>query len=547
MRRACLWTLLFSSPAFLATPPAQANDHDRSAPLYSTQIRFDADNEPMITVGIMDRQARITLSVDGDLKVLPEGPGGTELITRSERRWTVKLESSVPAVRIWRVVLARLPSDDLTAIQTVRRRWKDRGIATATTELGSTFGFFGKVMDTRSISILTESHFDTRQAALKAAAAFRTEHGIDTGVIPVLKERPHARLVLTDGKTRVRATDVLWLQPTGQQRSITVHDVEFGRGFSWHGREDRDYRGTLYVTVDPHGKLAVGNMVPAETMLRGIVPAEIYASAPPPALQAQAVAARAELLAKIGRRHLADPWLLCADVHCQVYAGNRKEDDRTDRAIKATRGRMLFADGDLVDTVYSSNCGGHTEHNENSWSHMHPNQTLRGRVDGDHPLGEPTEQNVHAFVNSKPPAFCNNRYSKHTYRWTKRVAVDTMRKGLRAQNKDVGVPRRIEVLKRGVSGRILRVRVYGTLNRQTVVDGELNIRKAFGGLRSSLFVHETLNGADGHPTNFVFTGAGFGHGVGMCQMGAIGRANAGHSVEQILQHYYPNATLERIY
>ncbi|MFT7624886.1 MAG: stage II sporulation protein D [Myxococcota bacterium] len=523
-----------------------AQTPDRSAALYSTQIQFDANNEPIVSVGIMDAQREIHVSVQGALRILPDGPGGTEIVTAPATRWTAKLEGGTPGRTGHFVALGRFSANDLSVIQAARRNWKERGLKTRTTELGSTFGFFGKVMDTRTIAILDDTRHATREAAQKAATRLKAAHHIDADVLEVIVQRPRGTIVLTDGVTVIRGADVLWFEPARADKTTKVHAVEFGRGFEWHKREDRTFRGLLYVAVDPGGRLAIANMVPAETMLRGIVPAEIYASAPQPALQAQAVAARAELLAKIGKRHLADPYLTCSDVHCQVYAGTRREDDRTDKAIAATRGRMLFHEGKLVDTVYSANCGGHTEHNHHAWGHMSPHPTLRGRPDGPTPAPQ-TEADVHAMVHSKPAGFCNNRYATKSFRWEKRVSVDTIRRGMKAQGKDVGVPRNMEILKRGVSGRAISVRVHGTHGRKITIDGELNIRKAFGGLRSSLFVFGTLTGRDGHPTNFTFTGAGFGHGVGMCQTGAIGRAEAGHKATEILGHYYPGAEIERIY
>src|SRR5262249_17472547 len=151
--------------------------------------------------------------------------------------------------------------------------------------------------------------------------------------------------------------------------------------------------------------------------LQGLVPAEMYASAPEEALKAQTVAARAELIAKIGTRHLGDPYLVCSSQHCQVYAGAGREHPRTSAAIAATRGEVLFSEttGDLVDTVYSSSCGGFTESNENVWDDMAADPSLRGRPDTAGAAaqtfarfgGAVTEANVREFLTAAPPAFCH--------------------------------------------------------------------------------------------------------------------------------------------
>ena len=130
----------------------------------------------------------------------------------------------------------------------------------------------------------------------------------------------------------------------------------------------RPYWGGIYVTVGAHGQLVVVNEVPADKLLEGLVPAEIFPSAPAAALRAQAVAARGELFRKTGVRHLVDPYLLCARTHCQVYAGAGHEHPRTSAAVAATRGLVLLEeDGRVVDTVYSAVCGGHTEDNDAVW------------------------------------------------------------------------------------------------------------------------------------------------------------------------------------
>src|SRR5262249_39680785 len=149
------------------------------------------------------------------------------------------------------------------------------------------------------------------------------------------------------------------------------------------------------------------------------------------------VAARAELLAKIGSRHLGDPYLLCSAQHCQVYAGAGKETPRTTAAIAATRGQVLFAEGlgELVDTVYSASCGGFTESNENVWDDMSADPALRGRPDvaGAEAAafarfgGAITEANVRDFLLAAPPAFCKRASSgSKNYRWSVRRTVQEM-------------------------------------------------------------------------------------------------------------------------
>ena len=295
--------------------------------------------------------------------------------------------------------------------------------------------------------------------------------------------------------------------------------------------------------VGEDGKLALVEALPLEELLRGLVPSEIYASSPPAALEAQAVTARGEVLAKIGARHLTDPYLLCAEQHCQVYAGLGGERPSTDAAVRATRGEALFSKDGLVDSVYSAICGGHTENNEVVWGGP-PDPSLRGVSDlleGDADPGPgSTEASLRRWLSADPPAYCHlpGQAGSPKYRWSRRfesAEIDALAAPL-----GVGRVRRLVPLDRGVSGRAAALRVEGERG-VAEVRGELVIRKLFRNLPSSAFV------VDPEPAGFVFRGAGWGHGVGMCQTGAIGRALRGESYRDILRHYFNGADPSKIY
>jgi stage II sporulation protein D len=519
---------------------------DRAGGLYSTQIRFDRANVPMVTLGLVDGKKEVTLSAKGRIRILVDGPGGTEIITEPGRRWRVTLEDVRPAETHWNVRLGAYPSSDLKQIQDARKQWRGRHIPVKSLDMGSVFGFAGKVLSSQSAVLLTEKDYGSQQGASVAAARLSSTYGVDAEAFPRINKRANALISVTDGLMTVRARDVLWLEPTHPDGAITVEAVEFGKGFHWHGREDRQYRGTLYVTVGRTGGLVVGNMVSVETALKGLVPAEMIASAPNEALKAQAVTARGELLAKIGHRHLADPYLVCADVHCQVYAGTKREDDRTSRSIQETHGLVLFNHDRLVDSVYSANCGGHTEHSHTVWKGG-PSKTLQGKADGGSSLNFLNNEAVRSWILSPPKTHCSHHAAgSRNFRWDRKVAVDAVRAWMRTHATDPGPIRSLNVMRRGVSGRALQVVLEGA-NARVDVTGELRIRSMFGSLRSSLFVVDLLRNTDGNVAEFSFHGGGFGHGVGMCQDGAVGMAHKGHSYQDILKQYYTGVFVDRIY
>jgi stage II sporulation protein D len=314
----------------------------------------------------------------------------------------------------------------------------------------------------------------------------------------------------------------------------------------------------VYVTLDHDGMLVAANAVGEDKLLAGLVPAEMYPDAPAAALEAQAIAARTELLQKIGRRNLTDPFLLCSSQQCQVYAGAGKEDPRTTRAIEATRGIVLLREGGgLVDIRYSASCGGHGEDNDAIWG-GDPDPSLRGRSDGQSGgqrdgqsggqsggqrggMSRITDENIEGFLEGGSGAWCNqSRLGKAKFRWTETVSVSELTARVAAEYPEVGRVRRLVARKRGVSGRIGVLAIEGDRGKVEVT-GDLHIRRLLGGLKSTLF--EVTRQGD----SFVIRGAGFGHGVGMCQMGAIGMASAGKSHVQILGHYYRGSHLHRLY
>jgi SpoIID/LytB domain protein len=337
---------------------------------------------------------------------------------------------------------------------------------------------------------------------------------------------------------------VLWFTPVRASETLTVAGVPTGTGGSQlaTGVEDRRYWGSVYVTLDRDGQLLVANAVPENKLLAGLVPAEMYPDAPDAALEAQAIAARTELLQKIGRRNLTDPFLLCSTQQCQVYAGAGKEHPRATRAVEKTRGVVLLRDGGgLVDVRYSASCGGHTEDNEAIWG-GEPDPSLRGRADdANGGMTRVTDANLDAFLDGGGDAWCaHGKLAKSRFRWTERLRADDLSARIAIDYPEIGRLTKLVPKTRGASGRIRAIVVEGSKGKVEVA-GDLKIRRLLGGLKSTLF--EVTRDGD----SFVFRGAGFGHGVGMCQLGAMGMATAGKSYDKILGHYFRGTHLHRLY
>jgi SpoIID/LytB domain protein len=542
--------------ALLVAALARADDtssSDKLRILYSTRFTFTDSGLPLITVEIMSKRKEVKLRAKGGVLVRPDGAGGSAIETDNGDSWVVTVESSKPAVIQQWTVVDTLGPDDATGISAALARWKDRGFDPRPFEIGTVFGTGGEVIDTREVRIAIDPVAEGKGPARAGEHAKR--FGVKTLVHDELVRRPSGTIVARSGATTIKNSSVLWFVTKKPTETLTVADVPTGTGGSQlqTGMEDRRYWGSVYVTLDHDGSLLAANAVGEDKLLAGLVPAEMYPDAPAAALEAQAIAARTELLQKIGRRNITDPFLLCSTQQCQVYGGAGKEDPRTTRAIEKTRGIVLLRDGGgLVDVRYSATCGGHSEDNDAIWG-GEPDPSLRGRRD-DAKANRSTvtntaantaaniEANIEAFLAEDPKGFWCGRVekSRNRFRWTERLSADDLTVRIAADYPELGRVKALTAKQRGVSGRIQILTITGDKGTADIT-GDLRIRRLLGGLKSTLFNIKREG------NTFVLSGAGFGHGVGMCQLGAIGMAEAGKSHTQILGHYYRGTHLHRLY
>lgn len=519
---------------------------DRIDLLYSNQFHFTERGEPQITIGLMQGQREVMLTAPGGLSVLPSGHGGTAV--EGGTRWRIALGKGSRSRQRYAIAVDSLAATDARAIERTIRAWKKRGFALKEHEVGALFGVNGTMLDTRHV-LLTTGDYASEAEAEKQARVLEQRFGALGHLHPTVEARGSGTVIAEDldHGVKIRAEGVLWFAPRAGE-TVTVHDVLHNTTIGKPSRETRSYRGEIYVAVDRFGELSVVNMVSETDILSGLVPAEIFASAPTEALKAQSVAARGQLLTKLGTRHLDDPFLVCAQQHCQVYAGQGREHPRTNAAVRATRGRVLMRPNvtRMVDTVYSANSGGHTEDNDVVWPSPVDAQ-LRGRPDpltGKRFAGGITEANIRAWVTGSPPSYSkpDSERLQSAYRW--REAIDPASiAGNPGIPKGFGDLRAVEVLSRGKSGRAVEVRITGQRG-EIVLSGELEIRRALGSLKSSMFVVEPEPDRYGR---IQLIGGGHGHGVGLCQHGAMGMARAGKGYEAILAHYYRGSKLTKMW
>jgi len=531
-------------PAQVPPPP-----DDPVAFLYAHRINFAAGGSPLVTVRLMEGQKEISLSGPNGLRLTLHGGAAKQVRVPPGAVVTFTPRASAPARLRHYSQVGDFAFTDHSGLDREKALWLERGYAVKIQPIGTIYGIAGRVLDNRRWLLLLGP--GQERAAVEAQiAGVAKKFGVSATVATEELERAHGTLEVKDasGTALAGSTDVVIAE--GEDGGpIDVRQVEYGVGYASHGFADRSFSGKIFVAIDPSAGLAAINALPLEDLLRGLVPSEMYASTPPEALKAQAITARGEVLAKIGVRHLTDPYLLCSEQHCQVYSGLGGRRPSTDAAVAATKGEALFSpEGRLVNSVYSSVCGGHTEDNQTAWSDP-PDPSLRGVTDlaegaDAGSLQDPAD--LRRWVTSDPAAYCRDVGfgSPSRFRWTRRFSADEIDRI--AAPLGVGRVRKLLPLDRGVSGRATRLQIVGDQGRAEV-HGELVIRRLLKNLNSSAFVVDTELGPDGAPKEFVLVGAGWGHGVGMCQTGAIGRAQHGQSYRQILEHYFNGAQVAKIY
>jgi SpoIID/LytB domain protein len=375
-----------------------------------------------------------------------------------------------------------------------------------------------------------------------------------------------------------------------QAATFTLRGVTIGIDFHWQQQEDQTFTGDLLLRADEQGRLLVINRVPVEAYVTSVIASEMSATAHPELLKAHAIISRSWLLAQLapwktpranqGQRQTADEivrWYdrenhtgfdICADDHCQRYQGVTKVTAaNVYEAIKATRGIILAYAGELCDARFSKSCGGFTELFSTAWEDVDV-PYLQAFYDGEKlpsgcrlPLS--SEANAAAWIRQAPPAFCNahdsailtkilpnfDQATTDFYRWHVTLEQAELQSLLaRKLGLSFGAIRGLEPLERGPSGRLKRLRIVGE-QRTFIIGKELEIRRALAPshLYSSAFVIEPEAVQNGVPARFMLLGAGWGHGVGLCQIGAALMAEQGYDAAQILQHYYRGTQLFELY
>lgn len=385
-------------------------------------------------------------------------------------------------------------------------------------------------------------------------------------------------------------TRELNLMPTDSEGCQFSLEATIGINFHWQQRETQSFRGSLQLLPTLDNRLTVVNRVPLETYLESVVCSEMKSSSPQEFIKAHAIISRSWLLAQLVARDSAGlvedqnqndvegeriRWTereahqdfdVCADDHCQRYQGTaRINAPGVVAAIRQTRGEVLTYVGRPCDARFSKSCGGIIEEYQTAWGDMAVPYLVPLRDTGGPDRNPPAlvdDRAMRAFLQNPPAAYCNcndvsvlssvlNDYDLTTtgfFRWhVTLTANEASRIVGQKLGIDLGRIIDLEPVERGPSGRLKRLRLVGERG-SLVIGKELEIRRVLSEthLYSSAFVVD-VQGPSQRPDAFLLTGAGWGHGVGLCQIGAAVMAHQGARYREILEHYYPGTQIEQFY
>ncbi|MDY3789017.1 SpoIID/LytB domain-containing protein [Bacteroides fluxus] len=396
-----------------------------------------------------------------------------------------------------------------------------------------------------------------------------------------------------------RRYEELLFEPRHEQTdAFELLDVTIGINFHWERKEDQRFLGALKIIVE-NGKLTGINVIRVEDYLTSVISSEMSATASLELLKAHAVISRSWLLAQIQKnKEITEThadysaftqteeelirWYdredhtrfdVCADDHCQRYQGiTRASTDIVKQAIAATRGQVLTSDGKICDARFSKCCGGAFEEFQYCWEDIkypylakqRDYRTENGKADNGTLPDLTREVEADRWIRTSPKAFCNttdkkilsqvlNNYDQETtdfYRWKVEYTQDELSKLIKERSGiDYGQIIDLIPVARGTSARLWKLKIVGS-QRTLTIGKELEIRRTLSPshLYSSAFVVDKEDiSPKGIPGRFILTGAGWGHGVGLCQIGAAVMGEQGYKYDAILLHYYIGANIDKLY
>ncbi len=372
--------------------------------------------------------------------------------------------------------------------------------------------------------------------------------------VPTRQARGFLELYDEDRKTVLRGQGHVRLEPRGENASITIESIPGIKGGT-----SFTFSHPVEFHIEDSGRLYLVGNLDLEQYVEGISRAAYREEYPHEFLKASLISLRSAVLANLGMGHMNEPYDFCRTEHCYPSVWGGEMSKGLVAVLKEVDGQFLLKGESICDAQQHPVCGGHTEH-INLILNRDIHNAVTGRFDVlepekmDLPKNLSDEREAEKWILSRPPVLCNlsgreslpdfENFRKY-FRWVIEISRHDLEEIVkRKTEEDIGMIYDIVPLLRGRSGRLLELEILGS-HRVVHLLGDLDIRSTLSEtlLPSSCFVIEMEMGVDGSPAHFIFTGAGMGHGVGMCQAGAIAQAQDGRNFMQILEHYFGKVEL----
>ncbi len=387
--------------------------------------------------------------------------------------------------------------------------------------------------------------------------------------------------LIDSGENQTASSNEIIIEPESPAKSsFIINGIKIGIDFHWERYQSQEFRGSLKIKPSGSDTFTIINIIPLEMYLEAVICSEMSSKSPNEFLKSHCVISRSWLLAQLDKKKRGLPfesdlsWTdarkhrdfdVCADDHCQRYHGIGSVNTAVKNALQETRGKVLLSKGMICDTRFSKCCGGITEKFSACWEDTDFDYLTSVADNPDSSLSSSIkdEKGAKSFIESDPGAFCNLKdkallsrilpgFDLETdsfFRWQVNYSQDELKELLlKKTGADIGDIIELTPLLRGASGRIIKLKIIGEQG-EIEIGKELEIRKALSKshLYSSAFTVTPYGKEGALPDGFILKGAGWGHGVGLCQIGAAAMADKGYDYKSILYHYFKNAIIKKIY
>jgi SpoIID/LytB domain protein len=505
---------------------------------------------PQVRIGMIQSADTIGFQCDSGFDVV-DLQGNKMARGRANTPYEAVIEQSRSATIRYHVRLAIALTEE--EAEKRQKKLKSRGLSTSLWRPGIVLPLHEFIMDNREYWVVTDAF-----AGEEEASAFARDYE-PIGEAVVVKE-----IVQKSSGTMILMhqpfSDGCRIIPEDPDANIHLFNVTVGIEFHWQHKRTQMLPGILEICFNNAGHLMAVNELDIETYLISVNSSEMTKENPVELLKAQTIAARSTILATMGKHHYDEKFHLCSDDHCQCYHGVANISEYSQSAAQETEGINLVHSGRVCDARYAKICGGIMEDYAHIWDNREVPYLVPG-VDGREEVHYPlaNEEETIAYINSSPDVWCNTeKYeipsslpynTRELFRWKVSHPREALGE-LISRRLNIAFGELIDLIPgdRAPGGRLIYMDIVGS-DRTLRIGKELVIRRALSEshLYSACFYIEREHDAAGRVTHFHLIGAGWGHGVGLCQVGATVMAQQGFDFQSILMHYYKHSQLVKLY